>query len=259
MQAVRTASVPALNKALTVLETLAQSRVGLTLPELVERTGLSKSTVHSLLVTLQRRGYLHRNEHTGRYAFDLKLFSLIRGALNGLTLQEDAGPLLRALMKTTRLTTHMAILENREAVLVSKIEPVGVRVASWVGKQMDVHCTALGKALVAFLPDEELDAIIQEHGLPRHNENTICSRTKIREELSRVARYGYATDDEEDEIGFRCVGAPVLDYNGNVVASISIAGNTDQITSENMAYLAGHVMQTAAEISRAVAMKMREF
>jgi DNA-binding IclR family transcriptional regulator len=254
MPAIHTQSVPALDRALTLLELLGRSKAGLTLPELVVQTGLPKSSVHCLLVTLQRRGYLYRNERTSRYLFGMKLLSLANSAISGMKLRDQAMSFLRGLMNETGLTTHLAILENQEAVLVSKCEPSGiVRLATWIGKRMDVHCTSLGKALIAYCPSEELDRIIKEHGLPRHNDNTICSRKKLKEELQRVVERGYAVDDEEDELGLRCIGAPVFNLDGQVIASISLAGTTAQVTAENVPMLAARLIETAMALSQSLA------
>jgi len=246
-----TQSVPALERALTILEMLANSRTGLTLPDIVRQSGLPKSSVHCLLLTLQRRGYLHRNEKTSRYMFGLKLFSLANTAISGLKLREEAAPFLRSLVEKTGLTVHMAILEQDEAVLISKVEPPETsRLATWLGKRMDVHCTGLGKALIAQLPQEELSRLIGAHGLPRHNENTVASIKKLRENLAQVVRLGYSIDDEEDEIGLRCIGAPVFNHDAVAIAAVSIAGTIEQVTANNLPMLAENVKQTAASISR---------
>lgn len=250
MTALKTPSPPAVDRAISILEKLAESRSGLTLPELRQQLALPKSSVHSVLVALERRGYLHRHEKTGRYMFGLKLFGLANMALSGLDIREAAAPHLRSLMQRTRLTVHMSILERDEAVLVEKMEPPGLfRLATWMGKRMDVHCTGVGKAIIAFLPEEHLEHLLGERTLPRHNENTICSPKRLRAALAEVRSKGYAVDDEEDEIGLRCIGAPVFGPSGEVLAAISIAGTTSQITPENETALARQVKATAATIS----------
>jgi DNA-binding IclR family transcriptional regulator len=250
MADIKTPSVPAVERALSIMELLAFVRHGLTLPELSRRLELPKSSAHCLLVTLERRGYLHRNEQTNRYLFGRKLFGLANTALTGLKLREQAAPLLRALMRETRLTVHMAILEQGEAVLVEKIEPPGLmRLATWVGKRMDLHATAVGKALLAYLPDEDIERLIRDHGLPRYNDNTITSARKLKEEIARTRAAGHAVEDQEGEIGFRCIGAPVFDHTGSVAAAISVAGTTAQITGENFASLVEVVKHTAAGLS----------
>ena len=136
-------------------------------------------------------------------------------------------------------------------MLIAKAEPPGLlRVASWIGRRMDVHCTGVGKALIAFLPEEELDYLIREHGLLRHNEKTNTSSRRLREELAKVRRLGYAFDDEEDEIGLRCIGAPVFEQAGKVVASVSVAGTVRQIHPQNRRLIAEQVQQTVSRISQ---------
>lgn len=252
MTASKTPSVPALEHAIDALELLASSRAGLTLSEVARRLGIPKSSAHCLLLTLERRGYLHRNERS-RFLFGLKLFGLANMALSGLELREKAAPFLRSLMVRTRLTVHMAILERNEAVLIEKVEPVGIcRLATWLGKRMDVHCTALGKALIAWLPEEEIDAILRDHGLPRHNENTICSGRRLKDDLARTRQRGYAVDDEEDELGARCIGAAVLDGGSHAVGAVSISGTVEEISNENVTFLAERLAEAVALISAAL-------
>lgn len=251
MGAVKTRSVPAVERALRLLEVLAESKRGYTLSELARVLRLPRSSTHCLLLTLERQGYLHRHEETGRYMFGAKLLNLVNMALSRMELRERAAPYLHALMRRTGLTVHMAIVDRGEAVLVEKVEPPGlVRLATWIGKRMDIHCTGVGKALLAHLPEDEVERLIRERGLPRHNENTIVSPKRLREELRRIRERGYSLDDEEDEIGLRCLGAPIFDHRGHVVASVSVAGTIAQITGENMAELAEAVKEAAAAISR---------
>lgn len=234
MAAIKTQTVPALDRALSIMEILGSSRAGLTLPELVAESKLPRSSVHYLLVTLERRGYIQKNERTSRYLFGLNLFHLANSAMSGLGLRHQAAPYLHSLTRRTRFTSHLAILKEHEAVLIAKNDPpTGLRMATWIGKRMDVHCTAVGKALLSRVTDKELDGIIKEHGLPRHNENTIFSPRKLREELAKVALLGHSVDDEEDELGSRCIGAPVLDGTGRPIAAVSIAGASEDITEAN--------------------------
>jgi DNA-binding IclR family transcriptional regulator len=250
---VKTPSVPSLERALGILELLAASRAGLTLPEIARELRLPKSSVHCLLITLERHRYLHRNEKNGRYLFGAKLFALGNMSLSGLEVREAAVPHMQSLMARTGLTVHLAVLERFEAVLVEKMEPPGVfKLATWLGKRMDLHCTSLGKALIAYVPDEELARLVRERGLPRHNDNSIVSLRKLKDELARSRQTGYAIDDEEDEIGYRCIGAPIFDEKGQVAAAISISGTIAQVGEENSTALAQDVLQTAEAATRAL-------
>ena len=251
MASIKTPTVSSVERTLRILELLAASRAGLTLPEISRRLSLPKSSTHCLLLTLERCGYLTCNKTTRRFMFGLKLFGLANMALSGIKLREQARPFLHSLMNETGLTVHMAILEQGEVVLVEKIGPAGMpKLATWVGKRMDLHCTGVGKAILAHLPEEDVRSVISAHGLPRHNENTIASARRLREALAETQRLGYALDDEEDEIGARCIGAPIFDPRGKVIAAVSVAGTNEQITPENLSLYAGMVKQAAAAVSR---------
>ena len=248
-----TPSAPAVERTLSILELLSVTKSGLTLPELSRRLGLPKSSAYCLLVTLERRGYLLRNNRTHRYMFGLKLFSLANMALSGVELRENARSFLHALMQRTRLTVHMAILEDDEAVLIEKVEPPGlVRLATWVGKRLELHSSAVGKCLLAYLPEAEFLRLVRDRGLTRNNENTITSIRKLKQQITQIRHAGYAIEDEEGEIGCRCVGAPVFDHSGNLVAAVSVAGTTAQIRTEDFTYFGQLVRQSASDISQAL-------
>jgi DNA-binding IclR family transcriptional regulator len=248
-----TPSAPAVERTLSMLELLSVTKNGLTLPELSRRLGLPKSSTYCLLVTLERRGYLLRNSRTHRYMFGLKLFSLANMALSGVELREKAAGFLQALMQRLRLTVHMAILEDHEAVLIEKVEPPGlVRLATWVGKRLELHSSAVGKCLLAYLPEAAFQRLVRDRGLTRNNENTITSIRKLKQQMTQIRHAGYAIEDEEGEIGCRCIGAPVFDQSGDVVAAISVAGTTTQITTEEFTYFGQLVRQTASDISQAL-------
>jgi DNA-binding IclR family transcriptional regulator len=257
MPALKTRTVPALYNAFTILELLTTSTAGLTLPDLVEQSSLAKSTVHYLLVTLERCGYVRRSERTGRYLLGVKLFSLANSALGSLSLRQRTAAYLAGLKMRTGLTVHMAILEHSEAILVAREETQrGSRLASWVGKRMDMHCTGIGKAMLAYLPEDEVEAITRKHGLARHNENTISTRRRLQEELERIVKAGYAVDNEEDELGVRCIGVPIFSPAGRPLAAISLAGTTHEVALEELPRLAGELLGTAKMMSRAVTESM---
>lgn len=250
-----TQSVPSLDRALSIFELLSASKNGMTLQELVQATGVPRSSIHCLLLTLQRHSYIHRNDRTSRYMFGLKIFGLANAAISGVKLREQAAPSLVTLLKQTGLTTHLAIREHHEIVLVSKLETPGMpRLATWLGKRMEAHCTGLGKAMIAHMPETELEELVRSRGLPRHNESTIVSLNKLKEELGRIRQLGYALDDEEDEVGLRCIGAPVFDAAGQAVAAVSVAGSTAQITPQNLKHLAPSVLEAASHISNSLAL-----
>jgi DNA-binding IclR family transcriptional regulator len=242
--------VPAIERALMLLEFLAQSKSGFSTSEISRRLGLPKSSTYLIVETLEKRGFLQKNRQNGRYYLGLKLIALSRHAIENLDLREEAKPFLRSLMQETRLVVHMAVLDGAEAMLIDKIEAAGTgRQTSFVGRRLDVHSTGVGKALIAYVSEEELALIAKVKGFPRRNDNTITTLGALKRELAQVRTLGYSMDNEEDEIGSRCVGAPVFDGNWVVVAAISVAGPAGQIPNERIPELANSVKRTAAQIS----------
>jgi DNA-binding IclR family transcriptional regulator len=242
--------VPAVARAIAILELLAESRRGSSISELSHKLSLPKSSVHLLVKTLEEKGYLQKHPQTGHYCLGLKLVSLSKKALDGLGLREEARPFMQSLMKKTGLTVHLGVLEGSEAVIVEKVEAPGlIKLATWVGRRLDAHCTGVGKALLAYLPEEAFDRLIKARALTRRNQKTIVSPGKLKRELLQVRSQGYAFDDEEDEIGLRCIGAVILDRDGRAIAALSIAGTTAQITAERVQPLAELAQETALSIS----------
>lgn len=242
-------SVPSVDRALKILELLAQSRRGLTPSDISRRLALPKSSVHLLVKTLEAMGYLKNNRVNGKYHFGLKLVTLSHTALENLDLREQARPFLQDLMLKTGLTVHMAVLEHDEAVIIEKVEAPGMlRLATWVGRRLDANSSGVGKALLAFT-ETDLNQTLTRRALARHNRNTIASPDKLARELKKVRELGYAFEDEEGEIGFRCIGVPIYDAAQKAISAISVAGTTGQIPRERVPKLAAAVKATASEIS----------
>lgn len=239
-----------------MLEMLATSHRGLTSSEIARNLDLPRSSVHYVLLTLERCGYLYRGGERGRYVFTPKLFELANSTLERLRIRDIAHPALRKLGEEAKLTVHMAIIDQNEAVIIDKVEPRDHHLATWIGKRMPLHCTGTGKALIAFMPQDVTDRIIA-NGLIRYNDNTIVSPRKFREELAKIRTNGYALDDEEETVGLRCIGAPILDPESQPVAAVSVAGTIHQITPENLKELVDAVRRAATRISEEVARPQR--
>jgi DNA-binding IclR family transcriptional regulator len=246
-EASKTRSVPVLNRALTILEVIAAAPSGMALPEIARKLHMPKSSAHCILLTLMRQGYLSRSQRSRRYVFSSKLLRLANQALQGLRVREVGIPILRQLTMSTGLSVHMAILEWPEAVLIAKVDPPGAApLSTWMGRRMELHCTGVGKALMAFLPEDDLRNLLNGRVFSRHNENTITSNRRLLKEAESIRSNGFALDDEEDEVGYRCIGVPILDEHGAVVAAISVAGSVTQVTNDNTKRLVD-VLQRAAE------------
>jgi len=241
--------VPSTLRAMSILEFLARSKRGASLSEISRNLTFPKSSTFLVLKTLEREGYLRRNVQTGRYYFGSRLVTLSRKVVEHLDLREAARAILTKLMRQTQIIVHLAVLEGNEAVIIDRLEPPGSSAgADWIGRRLDVNCTSVGKALAAFLPDEQFEEVITAKRFARHNDNTIVTIGGLKRELAKVREQGYALDDEEDEIGVRCIGVPVFDSYQRAVAAISLAGTTEQIPLDGVRTLARALKQTASEI-----------
>jgi len=234
-----------------MMENIAQSPAGLTNSEISRRLQIPKSSASYILRTLERRGYLHRDAESGKYRLGLKILALSRGVTTGMDLRKLALPFLQQLVNRTLLTCHLAILDAGEAVYIEKVDAPGfIKMDTWVGRRMYVHSTSVGKSLVAWLPPVEIAAILHDYGLPKRTAKTITVSARFLKELEKVRGQGYAVDDEENSPGARCVGAPVFDTPGHVVAAVGLSGTTSQITHANIPKLAEWLKETSWKISR---------
>ena len=177
------------------------------------------------------------------------MFGLGRKALNATPLPEVAIPHLRWLVQESKLTAHMGILEKCQVVFVQKIDGPGIiKFDTYIGKCSELHCTGLGKALLAFQPEEIVQSVLSNYAFDRFTKRTISSHAAFVAELARVRQNGYAIDDEEEELGIRCIAAPVLS-SGAAVAAVSVTGTTTQIRIEDIERLVGLAKRAAGRIA----------
>src|SRR5256714_2911590 len=177
----------AVERALAMLEAVAQEPEGLSNAEISRKLEIPKSSASYLLRTLETRGYLNRDASSGRYRVGLKILSLSRGALSGIDVREVALPIMRHLVEKTGLTCHLAILDGPEAVYIEKVEPPGfIRMDTWVGRRMSVHATSVGKALVAYIAQEQLEKMVATLAMERRTPKTITTMPRLLKELEKV-------------------------------------------------------------------------
>ena len=221
----KSARVPLVSAAvrvLAVLEKLSQQRT-IGLEELSREIQLAKPTVYRFLLTLQELGYARRAEND-RWAITLKMFNVGSRALDHLDLHAAARPVAEELSDELGETVHMGVLDGDSAVYVLKIESkFQIRMYSRVGRRMPLFCTAIGKVLLAYMSNDEREAALTGVKLTAITKNTITSRTALNTELARIRKQGYALDNEEREEGLHCIGAPIFDHTGFVVATLSVS------------------------------------
>lgn len=241
----------AVERALNILEAAAQRRDGFTNSEISRKLGIPKSSASYILRTLERRGYLRREPETGRYRLGLKILSLRGDAQANLDIADLALPFMRALVEKIHMTVHLAVLDQGEAVYIEKVEAAGFfKVNTWVGRRMFLHSTSVGKCLLAWLPKHEVEALVKRQGLKKRTPKTITTITRLLEDLEHTKSEGYAVDDEENSLGARCLGAPVFDVAGNVVAALGASGTLTQMDEPSMPRIAEALKETARRISR---------
>lgn len=239
----------AVEKTLAVLEALADhSRI----TDIARVTGLPKSTVHRLLQAMVDRGFAVVGSE-GNYLAGPRVLALAGKVLRPIDTVERARPALRSLQHDTRCTVHLAVLFGDELVYVDKIEAdKPYRMASRIGMSLPCHGTAIGKAVLASLSPDELDALIVRVGLPGRTPRTITSAKRLRGQLSHVRRSGFALDDEENERGVRCVGAAIRDHAGVVIGGVSASSLAMEHGIAELIALGPRVVRAAAEVSAAL-------
>lgn len=246
----RSYSVQSVVRAVSILDALADSGGELQMQEISRQTKLHISTVFRLVETLEKCKLVERNRDTGRYRIGLKVLTWGSHVREGTDLRREAAPFLEELNENTRETVHLTVRDGDAAVYVHKIDsPIPLRIYSEIGRRAPLHCTGVGKVLLAAMSEQEREAWLERNPLTRHTPATITDRTKLEKELTRIRELGYALDREEHEHHVRCVAAPVLDHTGSIIAAISITVPSVRMSSERLPTLIRQVKDTAKKIS----------
>jgi len=247
--------VQTIERMSAILDLVGENSHGMSIREISSQLGLPKGTVHRLLSSLSYFGYIRQDAASRNYFLGLKLLDLAGRVASQLDLRKIAGPLLSSLADKTRETVHMVVWDQGEVVYIEKVESTlemgGLRMASRVGSRNPPHSTAVGKVMLSHLPEDELNDFLSNNGLPARTANTITDQSALRQELRQIKAQGYAMDDEENEKGIRCVGAPVVGAAVRPVAAISVSGPAVRLTKKVILdVLTKDVVEAAAEISR---------
>ena len=242
--------IQVLDRAVAIINAIAESRSDAGLAELAERVHLHKSTAHRILMILESYRIVDRDPQTGRYRLGLRLFELGTIAIGSFNIRERARRHLERLLYEVDETVHLSVLDGGEVMHLDKYEPSrSVRMASRIGRRNPAHCTAVGKAMLAWLPEREVDEILQKHGLQRLTRNTITTPAELKVELNTIRSRGYSIDNEEVEEGVRCVGAAVLDHAGRPLGAISVSAPSFRMPAEMVDIVAVPVCLAARVLS----------
>ena len=243
-------SAPALDAALTILETLGAVHE-MSLTELARKVGLGKSSVFRLLMTLVRRGYVEKNPQSERYRLTYRLFAVASPAADRFGLREAAHPVMQRLAARTGETVNLGVLDGTRVVNLHKVESRHLlRMHLEVGGGAPAHATGLGKVLLAALEPAEVIRRLRGQRLQALTRRTIRDRRTLGKALARIREQGFAIDDEECSLGLRCVAAPILDHQGSVTAALSISGPTHRLSDPVLSRLIESVRTAARDASQ---------
>ncbi len=242
-----------LSRALSLLERLAETPGGMNLTDLSQQLGIPAATAHRMLSTFEEHDFVAQDPELGVWYIGLKAFTIGNAFVQRRDFVASARPLMQTLMERCGETVNLGVIDDGEVVFISQVESREVmRMIVRLGSRSPVHASGVGKALLAYLGDERLVAILERRGLGRFTERTIDSPAQLREELETVRERGYALDDEEHAVGLRCVAAPIFDENGQALAAISLSGPKARLIDDRLGELGVAVRQTADEITRAL-------
>ncbi len=244
-------TIQSVDRALDLLDVLADASGELPLNEVASRAGLNTSTCHHLLATLSRRGYVGRSPFSRNYFLGPRVTELSQLRLKQFSFADIAMPELRRLNAVTRESVHLAALQGHALVTLAKLESrMPIRVSSDdSGKANAAHATATGKAILAWLPEAEIARVIADTGLPRFTDKTLSTIAEVMEELRHVRRKGYSVDREEFQAGVICYGAAIRDHSGAVIGSVSCSIPSLRADDEHEEKVKRSVMDCAASIS----------
>jgi len=242
--------VQSVNRALDILECFGQEKSEWGLSELSQKLNLAPSTIHRLLNTLIKRGYIEQDVKLGKYKIGNNFLMLSGSVLNKCSLRIIAKPLLEELSRKTEETVHLCILSsNNQVFYLDKIEsPKSISIISRIGQTLPPHVSGVGKVLLAHLSDEQLEKVLGQLELKRFTKNSITDKDQLKSELLKIRQQGYALDNQELEEGLICIASPIFNLEGKVIAAISISGPTFRLNSKIKEYIP-LVKRTAISIS----------
>jgi IclR family acetate operon transcriptional repressor len=249
-------STNSLERALALLDILGRDTGGLTNAEISRKLGIATSSSSYILGRLEKEGYVARSDETGRYEIGLKVLAIARGALRRMKFRKVAMPILQKLSTDTGLDGVIGVLDQDRLMVINRISGSELSEADVdTGSEFPAHATALGKVLLAHRPEENTLSLIQNKGLIRFTSKTIVEPSDFLAELNTVRKQGYAIADEEQRMGLRSIGAPIVDSEGLVRAAVAAVGTAKHESWRDMALIVTQVKSAARQISRLVRFK----
>ncbi|MCG1024886.1 IclR family transcriptional regulator [Dehalobacter sp.] len=242
--------VQTVERALDILEVLASSIEPFGVTEIGSRIGLHKSTVHRILQTLCYRGYVEKEKDRERYRLGIKIVELGNAFFNQLEVRKIAERYLESLARTFDEVVHLVLFDNGEVVFIDHKESsqlIGMH--SKVGSRGYMHSTAVGKAILSTLPEEDVRLILQKKGMPYFTQQTITDPEKLIEQLREIRKTGIAVASEENEVGIINIGTPIYDYSGRTIGAISISGPINRLKEKGIEKVGQEIKRVGQDIS----------
>lgn len=245
--------IQSVERALQIIDLFDEQSPELKITSISEKLGLNKSTVHSLLKTLQKHHYIEQNPENGKYKLGMKLVERGNFIISTIDIRQVAKKYLTDLANKTSQTTHLGILNGCEGVYVDKVEGAQAVIRySRIGRGIPLHATAVGKVLLAFQNPEEVQRLLDGYVYTRQTPNTITEESELLKELEKVRKQGYAVDDQENEQGVRCIAVPILNYQNQVIAAISISTLVSRVNYRELEEYILLLKQAGQELSEEV-------
>jgi len=236
--------IQSIDRTLQVLElfSIEKSEWGIT--EISKALNICKSNVHNILSTLAEKSFVEKDRETDKYKLGIKFFELGSVVIKNMDLRRIAYPYVEKLSKKFNETVHLGILDEGRIVSIEREEPDKSLCSHIeIGRRAPLHCTAVGKAIMSYLSEEEVNLIIKEKGLEKFTENTIATKEDLENEFKKIRKQGYAVDNMEHEEGVRCVADPIRDCSGKVIAGMSVSGPAFRINESNILDIAKKVKE----------------
>jgi IclR family transcriptional regulator, KDG regulon repressor len=242
--------VKSVSRALDIIKLISMKKGGLGVTEIANQMDINKSSVYRILSTLVQYGYAEQDKSTERYKLGYQFLEISSRLLESIDLRTEATPFLQELEKETNEVIHLVVYDQGEVVYIEKLDGnEALRMHSKVGKRAPMHCTSVGKAILAHLPSANVKEIIERKGLPIHTENTIIDENIFLNELSEVRKKGFALDLQENEYGITCIAVPIFDHLSKVAAAVSISGPTIRMTEARLEELKPRMIEIGKQIS----------
>ncbi len=242
--------VQSLSRALLLLETVASEMSGMTLGEAAKRTGLATSTAHRLLTTLEHHRYVNFDRNSNRWSIGVQAFAVGNAYARSRNFVGIARRYMRQLMEQVGESVNLATLDGTEIVYLAQVEcQEMMRAFATPGSRVPLHCSAVGKALLAAMPSEQARKLLNTRGLDKVTDRTIIRPDVIVAELAETRIRGYAFDDEEHALGLRCVASAIFDESGMPVAAVSVSGPTVRINDERIRFLGQQISLLARRVT----------